>query len=181
MKWPFRRKKQDSNIPAMPPEVQQYYQAEQRERTGVAWLLAGITLVVTVLVVMGLFFGGRWVYRKVRHNVGNKGTVATTQQSQDASSSESGASTSTSDNGQSANSSNAGSSSNTPAASTPSSSGSSAATGAGSSASTSQGTVSTTAARTSIPNTGPGDTIGLFAGVSLMGYLAHRVLRRVKA
>lgn len=61
--WPFnRKKKQDSDLPK---EVQDYYQAEKRERVGVAGLLALATLVITVVLAMGLFFGGRWVYRTV--------------------------------------------------------------------------------------------------------------------
>jgi hypothetical protein len=61
--WPFKRKEADQSD-NVPSEVQEYYQAEQRERMGVAWLLAFATLVVTVLVVLGLFFSGRAIYRK---------------------------------------------------------------------------------------------------------------------
>ncbi len=48
----------------VPAEVQDYYEAGRRERRGVAWLLGLITLVVTVLLALLLFFGGRWIYRK---------------------------------------------------------------------------------------------------------------------
>lgn len=61
--WPFNRKKNDNQD--LPPEVQDYYQAERREKVGVAGLLALGTLLVTILVAIGLFFGGRWVYRTV--------------------------------------------------------------------------------------------------------------------
>lgn len=57
-----RRKKSVDNVPA---EVQEYYQAEKRERTGVAWLLALGTLLATVLLAIALFFGGRWLYRTI--------------------------------------------------------------------------------------------------------------------
>lgn len=57
----FGRKQPD--IDSVPQEVQDYYQSERRERTGVAWLLALATLVVTLLLAVGLFYGGRWVYR----------------------------------------------------------------------------------------------------------------------
>jgi cytoskeletal protein RodZ len=168
MKWPFRRNKDDANIPSMPPEVQQYYQAEARERTGVAWLLAGITLVVTVLIIVGLFFGGRWIYRKTRHNPAQ---VAQTT-NQPAAPSENTANTSSSSSNSSTTSSTSSTSSNTstPASSTPSST----------TPSTSQGVVGPTAARTSIPNTGPGDTLALFVGVTALGYLAHRFWRSIR-
>lgn len=63
----FRRDKSASS-PAVPEEVNNYYQAEKRDRTWMAWLLALLSLAVTTLIIMGLFFGGRWVYRKIRPN-----------------------------------------------------------------------------------------------------------------
>jgi len=60
----FNRNKGGENIPE---EVKGYYQAERRERLWLAWLLAFTTLVVTVLIVIGLSFGGRWAYRKITH------------------------------------------------------------------------------------------------------------------
>lgn len=60
----FNRNKQD-DTEEVPSEIQEYYDAEKRERTWVAWLLALGTLVVTVLLALGLYFGGRWVYRQV--------------------------------------------------------------------------------------------------------------------
>jgi len=75
--WPFNRNKQDDNG-NVPAEVKQYYQAERRERVGLAWLLAAGTLIVTVLVVLGLFFGGRWIYRQVTDD--KPASTATEQQ-----------------------------------------------------------------------------------------------------
>jgi uncharacterized protein HemX len=63
--WPFSRKKTDQEVPQ---EIQEYYQAERRVRAGMAWLLAGVTLVVTLLLATGLFFGGRWAYRAIFNN-----------------------------------------------------------------------------------------------------------------
>ncbi len=65
MAWPFNRKKNTEEVPA---EVQEYYQAERRERTGIAWLLAVVTLVATLAIAAGLFYGGRWVYRQIAGN-----------------------------------------------------------------------------------------------------------------
>jgi cytoskeletal protein RodZ len=73
----FKRKQQ--NQEEVPAEIQEYYQAERRERVGVAWLLAFATLVVTVLLAVGLFFGGRWVYRQIFNNNGESGTTQTEQ------------------------------------------------------------------------------------------------------
>lgn len=59
----FRRQRQDDSV--LPAEVNQYYQSEQRERRGVALALGVITLIITLLVSTGLFFGGRYAYRKI--------------------------------------------------------------------------------------------------------------------
>src|SRR3990167_1385362 len=64
LKWPIRiRSRKDEE--QVPPEVQEYYKTERRERLGLAWLLALATLFATVAVVLGLFFGGRWVIRQI--------------------------------------------------------------------------------------------------------------------
>ncbi len=69
MKLPFRRRNEvEETELQVPSEVQEYYQAERRERAGVAWLLGLGTLAVTILLAVGLFFGGRWIYRKVTNN-----------------------------------------------------------------------------------------------------------------
>lgn len=63
--WSFKRRNKavvDSNLP---PEVQAYSQAEHRERMGMAWLVGIVSLLVSLLVVTSLFFGGRWLYRKI--------------------------------------------------------------------------------------------------------------------
>lgn len=74
----FGRKQ--SNVASVPQEVREYYQSERRERAGVAWLLALGTLAVTLLLAVGLFFGGKWAYRAVTHG-GDKGNeVAQTNQ-----------------------------------------------------------------------------------------------------
>ncbi len=60
--------RQGKNLDNVPQEVQEYYQAEKRERTGIAWLLALGTLIATVLLAVALFFGGRWIYRTIFNN-----------------------------------------------------------------------------------------------------------------
>ncbi len=67
----FRRKK-DNDV--LPEEVQDYYRAEERDRTGRAWLFAAGGFVLTVAVVLGLFFAGRWAYQAVFNDRDN-GTI----------------------------------------------------------------------------------------------------------
>jgi len=76
LKLPWRQ--QSADQANLPQEVQQYYQAEQRERMGVASLLALGTLIVTVLLAAGIFFGGRWVWRHTAERNRSKTNVATT-------------------------------------------------------------------------------------------------------
>jgi cytoskeletal protein RodZ len=77
MKFPSLRRKKTED-PTLPKEVQAYYEAEQRDRRGVAGMLAVGTLIVTILIAAGLFFGGRWAYRSIRHTDKKKPNVATT-------------------------------------------------------------------------------------------------------
>ncbi len=63
--WPFNRKQKSDDLPE---EVKEYYESGRKQRTGMAWLLALATLVVTVVLALVLFFGGRWVYQKIFGN-----------------------------------------------------------------------------------------------------------------
>ncbi len=74
MKLFNRRKKDTSNLP---PEIQAYAQAEHRERVGMAWLVGLVSLIVTVLVLAGLYFGGTWVYRKLSQKDKTSSTAQT--------------------------------------------------------------------------------------------------------
>lgn len=59
--WPFNRKQQSEQLPE---EVQEYYDSSRKQQTGMAWLLALGTLIVTVVLALLIFFGGRWVYNQ---------------------------------------------------------------------------------------------------------------------
>lgn len=61
--WPFGKMKRRKTTD-VPEEVQEYYQSERRERVGIAWLLAIATLVTTIVLAFGLFYGGRWAWRQ---------------------------------------------------------------------------------------------------------------------
>ncbi|HSX27711.1 MAG TPA: hypothetical protein VLG25_02920 [Patescibacteria group bacterium] len=148
MKWPFKRTENNQ----VPEEVQQYYQAEQRERVGVAWLLALATLVVTVLVALGLLWGGRWTYRKITHknNSSTSGQVAKAPEVAPAAPAN-----------QSANS------TNTNAPSTPSSN------------QTADNTVDTNTTDSNLPNTGPAGAVTAFVVTTVLGTAFYQLrLRR---
>lgn len=50
----------------LPEEVGEYYQSQKRERVGVAVILGVVALVITLVVASALFFGGRFIYRKIK-------------------------------------------------------------------------------------------------------------------
>jgi hypothetical protein len=70
----FRRKKQDTT---RLPELERYYEAEKRERAGLAWILALISVALAALIILGLVFGGRWLYRRITNNKPATTTVQT--------------------------------------------------------------------------------------------------------
>ncbi len=49
----------------LPEEVSKYYADQRRERRGTAIFMGLTALVLTLLIGLGLFFGGRWIYNKV--------------------------------------------------------------------------------------------------------------------
>jgi cytoskeletal protein RodZ len=57
----FRRQKEDM----LPEEVEKYYQSQRRARVGTAWLLGFLTLVITLVVALGLYYGVRYAYRQI--------------------------------------------------------------------------------------------------------------------
>lgn len=58
----FRRKRQD---PSVLPEIDEYYEGERRDRAGVAWLLAIISVVIVAIFIIILFFATRWAFRQI--------------------------------------------------------------------------------------------------------------------
>jgi len=69
--WPFNR---NQNQGVLPEEVKEYYQVAKKEQTGVAWLLAFGTLIVTILLAIVIFFAGRWAYQKIFNSDDQKPT-----------------------------------------------------------------------------------------------------------
>lgn len=169
----FKRKEQvDQQVPL---EIQEYYQAEKKERAGVAWLLALGTLAVTLLLATGIFFGGRWVYRKAMDKAPQTATTSEAEQSEDTKEEE--------EKKEDTSSSDADSSANAPGTATtnsPSSPGTSTTPTTTTPATpttpstTSQVASSSQTNRDGLPSTGPGDVIAIFVIVSIAATLAHR-------
>lgn len=51
-------------------ELEEYYANQERRKTraGKAWLMAFVSLLITLAVIAMLFFGGRWLYRTLTDN-----------------------------------------------------------------------------------------------------------------
>lgn len=84
MAW-FRRNKTQVNTI---PELQEYYNAEKRERSGLSWLLALVSVACAGLLLIGLIFGGKWLYRKLAHNMDKNKTTTAQNQTKNQSSSQ---------------------------------------------------------------------------------------------
>lgn len=78
-RWPWNRNKSTIDV-QVPPEVEEYYQSTQKDRRGMAWLLALATLILTILVAIALFFGGRWVYRAITGDDSDAGSSQVDQE-----------------------------------------------------------------------------------------------------
>ena len=165
MKWPFSRKKDVSSVPA---EIQEYYQTERRERTGIAWLLALGTLLITIGLAALLFFGGRWIYRTVVDNDDDNQETAQTEQGEEATETPEG--TPSEQGTQSSGTSST--STSTPNTSTPQQSTAGANTSQPS-GSTTQTTTSTPVTGDGLPDTGPGDVVAIFTATAITAGAAH--------
>ena len=168
----FRRKAKttDTDVPA---EVQEYYQSERRERVGVAWLLAFGTLVLTIALAIGIFFGGRWVWRKIDNN--NKNTATTEQTGQEQNQPSGGETAPGAGSQPSTTPSQDQGGTSTQPQSTPSQTPSANQPSASAPATT---TVPSTSSN--LANTGPGDTVAIFLGVTILGVLGYQAVIRHK-
>ncbi|MCA9347797.1 hypothetical protein KC867_00125 [Candidatus Saccharibacteria bacterium] len=72
----FNRKRTNSSVL---PELDQYYDGQKRDKTGLAWLLAAISVAIVVLFFIILFLAGKWAYRELtgaNDNTGESSQVA---------------------------------------------------------------------------------------------------------
>lgn len=72
----IRRSRQKS---VLPDEVRSYYQSEQRQRRGMAIVFALLGLLITIVVAVALFYGGRAIYNAVtKDDKTNQGQASST-------------------------------------------------------------------------------------------------------
>jgi hypothetical protein len=163
----FRRRQDDTQVSEeLPEEVQEYYEAGRRERTGVAWLLAFVTLLITIVVALSAFWGGRWVYRKIADR-GNSPEVTTTQNADNEPNADNKPATPPTDQNQPSNNTpatNPQSSTQSPQPSTPST------------------TPTTGPSETTedLPNTGPASNLAIFVVASVVGMGLYELSLRRK-
>lgn len=89
----FNRKNTET---VLPPEVNQYYASQRRERAGMMAIFGFSALIITILVGLALFFGGRALYRNI---YADKNDSKSTSQEESKDSSPSGLSIAGSANG----------------------------------------------------------------------------------
>ncbi len=61
-------------------ELEEYYATQKKNSTSMAWFMSFVGLIVTIGLVVGLFIGGRGLYRTIVNNTDNS-TVSITEQS----------------------------------------------------------------------------------------------------
>lgn len=180
------------------PEVDEYYQAERRDRGWLAWLLAFVSVAIVVLLIVGLFLGGRWAYNKIAGN-DDADEVATTDNggSDDGltidgeptnEDGQSGGSDNNSGNGSSGADNDA--DDDTTGGAGNNNQNNAGSQGSGNQGGTSGNTNGTSSSSTStpstgdesgnLPNTGPADLAGIFVGVSSLAGGVHYVVTRKK-
>jgi cytoskeletal protein RodZ len=145
------------------PELQEYYASQSTESNAKAWFLAIGTLLVSIAVLGGLFFGGRWVYRKA-----TKKKATSTAQVVVADDSTSSSTSTPSSTSKAATP-------TTPSTSAGSSSSSTSSTTTAPGVSPTQSAATNAAAQaatTTVPNTGPGNYLIAFFAAAFVGYLA---------
>ena len=165
-----------NQIDQVPLEVQEYYQSERRERTGMAWLLALATLGVTVALAAALFYGGKWAYR----SIANRNKKPQTAQNTNGQSTQQPTVTNTPDSGTPGSPTGTSSTSTntpSPATPTPPSPSSATATTPQPTTSTSTGTAAAGSSAATqggrLVNTGPSNVMTGFIVVSIGGTIAH--------
>lgn len=162
MNNPFRRNK---DVSAVPAEIQDYYQSERRDRTGIAWLLALGTLIVTIGLATLLFFGGRWAYRAIVNNDDTSEVAQTDEESENSDNSDS--TEGSSDEAAAPSTGTSSTSTSTP--NTPSTTPATPNTPA----TPARPSVSVAGDSTDLPNTGPGDIVAIVAATTAIGTAAH--------
>lgn len=75
----FGRKNDKTTI----AELEEYYSNQEKNRTPRAWLMALLSLLITVAIVVALFFFGRWLYNVITDNDSDSSNVTNTSQDEE--------------------------------------------------------------------------------------------------
>ena len=150
--------------------LEQYY-ASQHRQGPMSWLMVGFALLSTAVIVLGLFWGAGWLYKKTKHD-NKKATTASIIDTK----TEGG--TVTVDNSSSTSAASADKQSTggvttpdtKPATSTDPSSTNQSATTAPSKTSV--------VSSTKLPSTGPGNSLGIFVAVSIFAAVTYNLILR---
>lgn len=78
--WPFNKKRLDQSM--LPDEVSEYYKGEKGDTGRRSWVSALLTVAITALLAVVLFFGGKWIYQSIFGNNDESNETQTTQQDQ---------------------------------------------------------------------------------------------------
>ena len=70
----------DTNGKVAPDAVKGYYQTTKPERMWLVWLLSILTFVITVIIVLALFWVGRWAIHQITKSKLQPNTVTPTVQ-----------------------------------------------------------------------------------------------------
>ena len=163
----FNRKKKDSVL----PEVDKYYKAEKRDRPGLAWLLALVSIAVVAGLIVAVFLGGRWAYNQI---TGDDDTNQVAVDEETDAPSFDGGSEDTDENDTTFPD------SDEEPASPDEADGDETAAPAEGRDDTEVEPVNPSGSASTLPNTGPGDVAAVFAGVSLLAGGTHYAVQRRK-
>lgn len=76
VKMPWNRNRNRPVASNIPQEVEEYYQSAHKQRRGIAGLLTLATLILTLVLAVAIFFGGRWVVNKVLRKDNNSSNTS---------------------------------------------------------------------------------------------------------
>ena len=79
----FKRRQKNVSNSVIPQEIQDYSQTEHREKMGIATLVGFISLLLTLIVLFGMFVGGRWMYRKIARTDSKSNSTTIVEKSTD--------------------------------------------------------------------------------------------------
>ena len=71
----FKKKKNETTI----AELEEYYANQQKGRSAKAWFMAFLSLLLTVAIIVGLFYAGRWIYQTVTGSDEESNETTTTE------------------------------------------------------------------------------------------------------